>query len=269
MGLIRNGLKRVYDNKRTIFLWSLKILLGAFLSSILIVILYRWIPVPYTPLMFIRTAEQVFLGKEIRMKKTWVPLEEISFNLQKSVISSEDPKFLEHDGFDFEAIMKAIEANKHRKIKMGASTISQQTAKNVFLWPTRSYIRKGLEAYFTVLIEFFWPKDRIIEIYLNVIEMGPGIYGAEAAAEFYFKTKARFLSLHQAASIAAVLPNPRKWNPARPTNYIIRKQNFVQTNLRNFEPNYFRPLKEAQTPAKPKKDQDKKSVKKRRKIADN
>lgn len=248
MGYVRRGFSYVRENQLKIYQWIVKGIACFFAGTLLMVILLRWIPVVITPLMVIRSIEQMWNGKDVRMDKTWVPIEEISFNLQRSVISSEDPKFLEHNGFDFDAIAKAIEANKTRKIKMGASTISQQTAKNVFLWPSRSYIRKAFEVYFTMLIEFVWGKNRILEVYLNVIELGPGIYGAEAAAHYYFKARAKDLSLYQASSLAAVLPNPRRWNPVQPSNYIQRKQNFVRTNLRSFEPGYFQPLREAQKP---------------------
>lgn len=262
MGYVRSSFHYVNENRTKILGWILKGIIGLFLLSLLWVISLRFIPVFATPLMFIRTVEQVFSDQEVRWRKTWVPIEEISFNLQKSVISSEDPKFLEHDGFDFEAIMKAIEANKKRKVKMGASTISQQTAKNVFLYPSRTYIRKAFEAYFTVLIEFFWDKNRILEVYLNVIELGPGIYGAEAASQHYFKTSAKRISMSQAQILAAILPNPRKWNPVHPTNYVLKRRNFVGRNLRNIGPEYFQPLKEAQTPSPAKKEEKKKRKRK-------
>lgn len=262
MGYLRNKIGYLRENYPKILKLAFKIFLGGILFSLLSVISLRFIPVWVTPLMLIRCVEQVFNSKEVKLDKTWVPIEEISFNLQKSVISSEDPKFLEHNGFDFEAIAKAIEANKHRKVKMGASTITQQTAKNVFLYPSRTYIRKAFEAYFTVLIEFLWGKNRILEIYLNVIELGPGIYGAEAASRHYFKKSAKFLTQGEAATLAAILPNPRKWNPVRPTNYVIKRTNFVHRNLRNIGPSYFKPLKEAQKPAEKKSEGKKKTKKK-------
>ena len=144
--------------------------------------------------------------------------------MQRAVIKAEDYKFYQHNGFDFEAIQKAIEYNKTHKRKIGASTISQQTAKNVFLWPSRSWIRKGLEVYFTVLIEFFWSKERIMEVYLNSIEMGEGIYGVEAVAQEHFNKPAYKLTKRQAALIAATLPNPRKFNSAKPSPYMIKRQ---------------------------------------------
>lgn len=196
-----------------------RVIIFFFVSTILMVIVYRFVPIPLTPLMISRSIEQVQNDKEIKCKKDWVPIEKISKNLQKAVISSEDQNFMTHNGFDFEAIEKAYKYNKNKSANRparGASTISQQTAKNVFLWQGRTYIRKGLEVYFTVLIEIFWSKERILEVYLNVIEMGDGIYGAEAAAQEYFNVSAAELNKQQAASIAAILPNPRKWKATNP-----------------------------------------------------
>ena len=158
------------------------------------------------------------------MKKTWVPLEEIAKPMRSAVIKAEDYKFYQHHGFDFEAIERAIQYNKTHKKKKGASTISQQTAKNVFLWPSRSWVRKGLEAYFTILIELLWSKDRILEVYLNVIELGKGVYGVEAAAQKYFKKPAKKLTASQAALMAAVLPNPIKFRIDRPSRYVSNRQ---------------------------------------------
>jgi monofunctional biosynthetic peptidoglycan transglycosylase len=198
-----------------------------FISSILMVIIYRFINPPVTPLMLLRCGEQVIDGKSMKLSKQWVPINQISPNLQTSVIASEDIHFLTHFGFDIEAIQKANELNKKGRKIHGASTITQQTAKNVFLWPGRDWIRKGVEAYFTLLIETFWSKQRIMEVYLNVIEMGDGIYGAEAASQRYFGIDASQLSKEQAALIASVLPNPRKWHPNAPSSYIQRKKNRI------------------------------------------
>src|SRR5574344_1426327 len=172
--------------------------------------------------MFIRLGEQIAKGEEMKMRHSWVPLDEISPSLPLAVMASEDARFMEHHGFDFNAIEKAAKRNmrKKNKRKLGASTISQQTAKNVFLWPGRSWVRKGFEAYFTVLIEFMWSKQRIMEAYLNSIEMGDGIYGAEAVAQLHFNTEAKNLSRSQCALIAATLPNPRKFNSAFPSGYM-------------------------------------------------
>jgi monofunctional glycosyltransferase len=187
-----------------------------------------------TPLMLIRVAEQVMDGKEIKLKKEWVKMEGISYYYPVAVIASEDQKFLEHNGFDWESIQKAYELNKKKSRKgkvRGASTISQQVAKNVFLWPSRSFIRKAFEVYFTVLIEFFWPKERIMEVYLNVIEMGDGIYGVEAASKIYFKKSAKRVNLDQAASIAAVLPNPRQYSVRRPSPYVMERKSWIKRNM--------------------------------------
>lgn len=167
------------------------------------------------------------------MDKEWVGLDKISPLVALAVITSEDQKFEEHAGFDFEAIEKAQKYNERKKGKKvkGASTISQQTAKNVFLWPTRSYIRKGFEVYFTFLIEVIWSKERIMEVYLNVIEMGNGIYGIEAASQYYFHKPALKINSSEAALIAACLPNPLKWSPAKPTAYILKKQRWILRHM--------------------------------------
>lgn len=193
--------------------------------SIGLTIFYRFVPVPYTPLMFWRSIGSVFTeDKFVGIDKKWVPIEQISKSMQQSVIKAEDYKFYQHNGFDFEAIEKAMQYNKTHKKKKGASTISQQTAKNVFLWPSRSWLRKGLEAYFTVLIEVLWPKERILEVYLNVIEQGKGVYGVEASAQKFFKKPAAKLSSSQAALMAAVLPNPIRFRIDKPSRYISRRQ---------------------------------------------
>lgn len=206
-------------------------IIAFFVISILSTILFRFIPVPITPLMIIRCVEQVANGEFPKIKKDWVSIDNISPNLVLAVIASEDQKFATHFGFDMEAIQKVAKQNeklqkKGKPIK-GGSTISQQTAKNTFLFPQRSWIRKGFEVYFTFLIELFWSKKRIMEVYLNVIEMGNGIYGAEAASKTYFKKSAKDLSNSEAALIAAVLPNPRKWNATKPSAYITKRKNWI------------------------------------------
>lgn len=199
--------------------------------SLFSVILFRWVPIPVTPLMLIRCVEQKVDGKEMKLKKDWVSLDEIDNSMQLAVVCSEDQHFLTHHGFDFEAIDKAMEYNESHKKTRGASTISQQTAKNVFLWPGRSWIRKGFEVYFTFLIETFWSKERIMEVYLNVIEMGDGVYGAEAAAQQFFHKHASQLSRSEAAAIAAVLPNPRKFNAGKPSGYIQGRQGWIMNQM--------------------------------------
>lgn len=204
------------------FLWFLGL-------SLFFVVFFKFVPVPFTPLMVIRAIENKSAGKEIYFSHDWEPIENISVNLQKAVIASEDGNFLVHNGFDFKAMQKAYKSNERgRKIK-GGSTISQQTAKNVFLWQGRSYIRKGLEAYFTVLIELIWGKERIMEVYLNSIEMGDGIYGAQAATQHWYRKDASSLTKIQAAGIAAILPNPRKYSATSSSSYINgRKSKIVR-----------------------------------------
>ncbi len=214
-----------------------KITIWFFGLSIGLVVLYRFVPVPITPLMVIRLFEQAIDSeKDMRLYKDWEPIENISKHAAQAVVAAEDQKFLDHRGFDLEAMEKAWENNKKGKRIKGASTITQQTVKNVFLWPSRSYIRKGLEAYFTLLVELIWSKERIMEVYLNVIEMGDGIYGIEAASQTFFKKPASKLTRGQAAVIAAVLPNPRRWNPAKPTAYIQGRQTWILRQMNNLEP---------------------------------
>lgn len=245
MGYIRRGYakaKPALGKARKIMLWSV---VGFFVSTFLTVAMFRWMPVYITPLVVIRQIEAALDGKWLPLNKDWVSIDEISPHLQRAVIASEDPKFLSHNGFDFEAIAKAIDANKRRKVKMGASTISQQTAKNVFLYPSRTYLRKGLEVYFTVLMEMLWDKKRILEVYLNVIELGPGVYGAEAASQYYWKRPATKISVGEAQLFAAILPNPRRWNPKRPTNFVLRRRNFIRRNLVLLGHSYFKPLSDS------------------------
>jgi monofunctional biosynthetic peptidoglycan transglycosylase len=201
-----------------------KIALWFFVISLLSVFIFKWLPVPITPLMVTRAIDNKLDGNDMICSHDWVPLEEISTNLQKAVIASEDANFLTHHGFDFKAIQKAMESNEKGKKLKGGSTISQQTAKNVFLWQGRSYLRKGLEAYFTVLIELIWGKERIMEVYLNSIEMGNGVYGAQAASQYWYRKNADNLSKKEAAGIAAILPNPRKFKATNSSSYINRKK---------------------------------------------
>lgn len=201
-----------------------KVVLYFFIISIALTIIYRFVPPPVTFLMLQRVVEQKIDGDKIKLERDWVPIEDISTFMQRAVIASEDQHFITHWGFDLEAIEKAYNSNKKSKRVKGGSTISQQTAKNIFLWPARSYIRKALEAYFTILIEVFWSKERILEVYLNSIEMGKGVYGIEAAAQHYFNKSAKDLSKRESAAIAAILPNPIKWSASKPNAYIQKRQ---------------------------------------------
>ena len=211
-----------FMSKLTRFLF--KALLWFFGLSLFFVVLFKFVPVPFTPLMVIRAIENKTAGKEVFFSHDWEPIENISMNLQKAVIASEDGTFLKHNGFDFVAMQKAYKSNERGRRIKGGSTISQQTAKNVFLWQGRSYLRKGLEAYFTVLIEIIWGKERIMEVYLNSIEMGNGVYGAQAAAEHWYRKGASSLTPMQAAGIAAILPNPRKYSATSSSSYINRRK---------------------------------------------
>lgn len=212
------------------FKFIFKVLLGLFLFSIFIVVVYKWVPVPFTPLMAIR----YFENPDEPIEHDWVSMDNISRHLQLAVIASEDQNFTNHSGFDFKAIEKAMEDNRSGRNIRGASTISQQTAKNVFLWPGRTWFRKGMEAYFTFLIEIIWTKERIIEVYLNSIEMGKGVYGAQAAAEHWFKKDAANLGIYEAAAIAAVLPNPREYRANPASNFIQQRKNWIVRQMQNY-----------------------------------
>ena len=213
----------ILNKIKKILKWVVVVFFG---STILSVVALRFIPVYFTPLMFIRLGEQIAKGEEMKMRHSWVPLDEIAPSLPLAVMASEDAHFMEHHGFDFNAIEKAAKRNmsKKHKRKLGASTISQQTAKNVFLWPGRTWVRKGFEVYFTALIEMMWSKERIMEVYLNSIEMGDGIYGAEAVAQRHFHCSAKDLSKAECAMIAVSLPNPRKFDSAHPSSYMRKRQ---------------------------------------------
>ena len=212
-----------------IFKWMVVAFFG---STILAVVALRFIPVYFTPLMFIRCAQQISKGEEIKLKHHWVPLSDISRHLPVAVMASEDQRFLLHHGFDYNAIEQAAMSNLKGGKKRGGSTISQQTAKNVFLWPGRSWVRKGLEAYFTVLIEMTWSKQRIMEVYLNSIEMGAGIYGADAVAQQHFDKTASELFRSECALIAATLPNPIKFSSKSPSPYMQKRKRQIEQQMR-------------------------------------
>lgn len=208
--------------------WTLKVLTLTWQYSFMLIILYRVMPIPMTPLPIVRVFQQIGGSDEVRLNKSWRNIDYIGNNMVKAAVVSEDLKFFEHHGFDFEQIYKAIKSrmNGGRKLR-GASTISQQTAKNLFFTPSRSWIRKGLEFYVTVCIEVLWTKRRILEVYLNIIEMGNGIYGAEAAAQSYFNKSTDKLTKQEAAAIVACFPNPRRWTANKPSRYIQRKQMII------------------------------------------
>lgn len=234
------GIKRSRNSSKNhpwykrLFRAVFKLLISLFLFSILMVVVYRFAPVPVTVLQLSRCVEQFENDKPIRLRKDWVALDEISNKLQLAVVCAEDQKFLNHNGFDVKAIEKAIEHNRKGKRVRGASTISQQTAKNVFLWQGRTWVRKGLEVYFTALIELIWSKERIMEVYLNVIEMGDGIYGAEMASQIYFKKSASRLSASEAAILASILPSPRKYSALNPSKFVRSRQAWTINQMRHW-----------------------------------
>ena len=220
---------------RKIQLFLRWVVLLFFGSTILAVLVYKWCPVYVTPLMIIRCAQQVSRGEQLRLKHHWVPLDSMSIYMPVAVMASEDQRFLDHNGFDFVEINKTIEERRSGKRFRGGSTISQQTAKNVFLWPRASWLRKGLEAYFTVLIELIWGKQRIMEVYLNSIEMGDGIYGAEAVAQQHFGRRATTLTRPNCALIAATLPNPLKYSSKNPSGYMLKRQTAIMNQMRHID----------------------------------
>ena len=200
------------------------------------VVIYRFIPVPFTSLMFQRMCEDVGKGRKIHICHKWVPYEKISPYMIQAVIASEDNNFVHHFGIDYEAIQKAYEHNKKGRRIRGASTITQQTSKNVFLWIDRTYLRKSIELYYTYMIEIIWGKHRIMEVYLNSIEMGDGIFGIESASLTYFHKHASKLTKGEAAIIAAAFPNPRKRNPASPGGYLVGRQQAIMNLMSKLPP---------------------------------
>ncbi|MDD0973622.1 monofunctional biosynthetic peptidoglycan transglycosylase [Pseudomonas fontis] len=201
-------------------------------GSVLLVLLFRWVPPPGTMLMVERKIESWVEGQPIDLQRDWQPWEEISNELKVAVIAGEDQKFADHWGFDFNAIQAALAHNERGGTVRGASTLSQQVAKNQFLWAGRSWLRKGLEAWFTALIELLWSKERILEVYLNSAEWDDGVFGAQAAAQHHFGTDASKLSRQQASLLAAVLPNPRNWSASKPSSYVARRAAWIRQQMR-------------------------------------
>jgi monofunctional biosynthetic peptidoglycan transglycosylase len=224
------GKKRKTAFRRRLFRGCLTLVAGCVALSFVQVIGVKWIDPPITPTMVYSWLR----GDGVRFE--WSPLSRISPFLQQAVLASEDQNFFRHRGFDWRQIEQAIEAHGEGRRLRGASTITMQVARNLYLWQGRSWLRKGLEAYYTVLIELLWPKERILEVYLNVAEMGRGIFGAEAAALHSFGRPASRLSRSEAALLAAALPNPRRWSPAHPTSYLLRRQAEILRQMERFEP---------------------------------
>ena len=217
---------------RRIIRFFFRLIIILLLLSVGSVVLYRYVPVPITPLMVRNAIGDAIEGKPIRMRHDWVPLTEMSPHLKSAVIASEDQRFYSHDGFDWKEISNAIEERRAGKRKRGGSTISQQTAKNVYTFCTSTWARKGIETYYTLLIEWIWPKERILEVYLNSIEMGPGIYGAEAVAREHFGKPAAKLTRAECALIAATLPNPKRYSSKTPSQYMRKRQRDILNQMR-------------------------------------
>jgi monofunctional glycosyltransferase len=228
MGIISTSLQK-FPLIFRLYRWTRNFLIYLFLCHLVYTVVLIAVPVWTTPTII----GQWLMGTPIQ--KSWVSLDQISVPMQHAVIASEDQEFEDHFGLDFEAIEKAIEYNKKHKKKKGASTISQQVAKNVFLWQDRTWLRKGLEVYCTFLIELLWSKDRILEIYLNVAEMGDGIFGCEAAAQRYFRKPAAKLTEEEAAMIAACLPNPIRYKVNAPSDYVRKKQRWILSQMHAIE----------------------------------
>lgn len=236
-------IKKLFKFIFKFFLWFIGL-------TVLWVLVYKFVPVPYTPLMAIRSIEG---DAKYETRHDWVPIEEISQYLQLAVICSEDQTFLSHSGFDRKAIEKALEHNEKGKKIRGGSTISQQTAKNAFLWPGRTWFRKGLEAYFTLLIETLWSKERILEVYLNSIEMGNGVYGAEAASQYWFHKSAKKLTPQNAAAIAAILPSPQRYKANPPGPYVAGRTQWIMRQMRYYGPIILKKQEPIETKKKRKK----------------
>ncbi len=211
--------------RRLLSLFVLTVLLGAGLSAG-VTALFRWVPPPASAVMLLRA-----LNEDSNYEYQWTPLEEIAPSAALAVVAAEDQKFPHHHGFDFSAIGDAMSHNRKGGRTRGASTISQQVAKNLFLWEGRTWLRKGLEAWFTLLIETFWPKRRILEVYLNIAEMGNRVYGVQAASERFFNIRPADLSHGQAALLAAVLPNPRRFRSDAPSGYVLQRKAWILTQM--------------------------------------
>lgn len=217
---------------KKIALFLAKALLAGLLCSVFWVFIYKYSAVAYTPLMAIR---YIVKTEITQIEHQWVPMAKIAKSIRQAVVSAEDQQFYKHSGFDYQAIKTAIVDYNRGKPLRGGSTISQQCAKNVFLWPQRSWLRKGLEVWFTFLIETLWSKERILEVYLNSIEMGNGVFGVQAAAKYWFNRSASNLTYNQASAIAAILPNPIKYSAHPPSRYVKKRIRWIRQQMRNNE----------------------------------
>ena len=228
---------------KTILRKTAKWLLIILLLSLLPVLLFRWVPVPGSMLMLERWVETRSEDRRVDFQKRWLPYRAIPDNIKMAVIAAEDQRFAEHHGFDLKAIQAALEHNQRGGNLRGASTLSQQVAKNLFLWSDRSWLRKGLETWFTLTIEVLWPKQRILEVYLNIVEWDEGVFGVGAAAQHHFGIAAGVLSDQQAAQLASVLPNPRRWSAASPPPHARQRSQWIQRQARQLGgPHYLRQM---------------------------
>jgi monofunctional glycosyltransferase len=213
---------------KKLFKISLKVIVGFFLFSIFLVLLLKWLNPLTSSIMIQRQIEAVVTLKEKQMiAYEWFSYDDISKEMALAVVAAEDQNFPFHFGFDFEQIEKALDQHNRGRRLRGASTITQQVAKNLFLWEGRSFIRKGFEAYFTLLIELLWSKERILEVYLNIVELGDMVFGVGAASQIYFKKFPSKLTRSQAALLTATIPNPKRFSVRRPSGYILRRQNWI------------------------------------------
>lgn len=212
-----------------------KVIMGFMLLSVLLVVLMRWV----NPLGSMLMVERKIAHWNMTQQRTWKDWDQISDNIKIAVIAAEDQNFSNHWGFDFKAMNRALKHNQNNKKIRGASTITQQVAKNIFLWSSRSWVRKGFESWFTLWIELTWSKQRILEIYLNSVEWDEGVFGIEAASRHYFKVSANQLTPAQASLLAAILPNPRKWSPVNPNSHIQKKAEWIRTQMNNLGGKYY------------------------------
>ncbi|WP_111414737.1 monofunctional biosynthetic peptidoglycan transglycosylase [Billgrantia lactosivorans] len=213
--------------------WAALVGAAFVILSILLVILLRYVPVYGSMVMLERKVEAWTAGESLPIQHRWRPWEELSDHAKLAVIAAEDQRFAVHRGFDVDEMRRAWEASRNGARLRGASTISQQTAKNLFLWTGRNWVRKGVEAWFTVLIEALWPKQRILEVYLNIVEWDHGVFGLEAAGQHYFGVSAESLSEVHASRLAAILPNPRGWDATRPGPHVERRSQWIRQQMRN------------------------------------
>jgi monofunctional biosynthetic peptidoglycan transglycosylase len=224
-------MRRVWLSRPLGIFW--RALLGFVVLSIVLVLVFRLVPVFGSMVMVERKVESWVAREPIRIEHQWLAWDQLSDHAKLAVIAAEDQRFPEHRGFDIQEMRRAWEASRNGGRLRGASTISQQTAKNLFLWTGRSWLRKGLEAWFTLLIEFLWPKERILEVYLNIVEWDQGVFGLEAAAQHYFGVSAAYLTPHQASRLAAILPNPRQWSASRPSAHVESRSAWIRRQMNN------------------------------------